>query len=104
MSAPTTGCSGEGAARVKAGEDTVEAASIAAPAKAAIAPRDRMRKTMVTSGVPNLPKIVRAPSELGVNGLWRLSFRRRRFLGLTEANREIKTLLSARNVFQAGAP
>jgi hypothetical protein len=32
---------------VKAGEGAVEAASIVAPAIAAIAPRDKMRKTMV---------------------------------------------------------
>jgi len=52
MSAPATGCSREGAERVKAGDAAVEAASIAAPAKAAIAPRDRTRKTMVASGFP----------------------------------------------------
>jgi hypothetical protein len=34
---------------VKAGEGALEAASIAAPATAAIALRDRMRKTMVSS-------------------------------------------------------
>jgi hypothetical protein len=40
------GCSREGEGRVKAGAGALEAASIAAPAMAAIAPPDRMRKTM----------------------------------------------------------
>jgi hypothetical protein len=39
---------------VKADEGTLEAASIVAPATAAIAPRDRMRKTMVASKIPRV--------------------------------------------------
>jgi hypothetical protein len=54
MSAPATGCSREGEASVKADEGTLEAASIVAPATAAIAPRDRMRKTMVASRFPTV--------------------------------------------------
>jgi hypothetical protein len=50
-----TGCSSDGDESVKAGEAAVEAASIAAPATAAIAPRDRMRKDMVSSKLPNTP-------------------------------------------------
>jgi len=38
--------------RVKAGEGALEAASIAAPAMAAMAPPDRMRKTMASSICP----------------------------------------------------
>jgi hypothetical protein len=54
MSAPTTGCSSDGDESVKAGEGALEAASIVAPTTAAIAPRDRMRKTMVSSKFPRV--------------------------------------------------
>lgn len=40
---------GAGVDRVKAGAGALEAASIAAPAMAAIAPPDRMRKSMMSS-------------------------------------------------------
>jgi hypothetical protein len=39
---------------VKAAEGALEAASIVAPTTAAIAPRDRMRKTMVASRFPTV--------------------------------------------------
>jgi hypothetical protein len=51
----TTGVPSEGAERVKAGEGALEAASIAAPATAAIVLRDRMRKCMASSRFPDRP-------------------------------------------------
>jgi hypothetical protein len=50
MPAAATGCSSEGDESVKAGEAALEAASIAAPTTAAIAPRDKMRNGMFSSG------------------------------------------------------
>ena len=49
-----TGCSSEGEASVNADEGTLETESIVAPMTAAIAPRDRMRKTMVASRFPTV--------------------------------------------------
>jgi hypothetical protein len=43
---------------VKAGEGALEAASIAAPAMAAIAPPDRMRKSVISSRFPITPDYV----------------------------------------------
>jgi hypothetical protein len=57
---------------VKADEGTLEAASIVAPMTAAIAPRDRMRKTMVASWFPNTPRLWPLITEFGVNGSWRI--------------------------------
>jgi hypothetical protein len=57
---------------VKAGEGALEAASIVAPAIAAIAPRDRMRKTMVASRFPNTPGSWSLITEFDVNGSWRI--------------------------------
>jgi hypothetical protein len=57
MSAPATGCSSDGDERVKADEGALEAASIAAPAMAAIAPPDKMRRSMVFSKFPTLPRL-----------------------------------------------
>src|ERR1700733_15745222 len=72
MSAPTTGCSSDGEESVKADEGALEAASIVAPTTAAIAPRDRMRKTMVASWFPNTSGLCSLITELGVNGSWQI--------------------------------
>jgi hypothetical protein len=52
MPAAATGGSSEGDERVKAGEGALETASIAAPARAAIAPPERIRETMFSSMTP----------------------------------------------------
>jgi hypothetical protein len=44
-----TGCASDGAERVKAGTGELEAASIAAPVTAAIAPLERMRSSIGSS-------------------------------------------------------
>jgi hypothetical protein len=51
MPAAATGRSSEGEASVKAGDGPLDEASIKAPARAAIAPPDNMRKAMVSSGL-----------------------------------------------------
>jgi hypothetical protein len=49
MLAPATGRSSEGETSVKADEGPLDRASIAAPARAAIAPPDNVRETMIYS-------------------------------------------------------
>jgi hypothetical protein len=70
MPAAAVGCSSEGDESVKAGEDAVEAASIAAPATAAIDLRERMRKSMASSRFSTDPATMDAPSEFAVNASW----------------------------------
>jgi hypothetical protein len=52
MPAAATAGSSEGDERVKADEGVLDAASIAAPARAAIAPVERIRETMFSSMTP----------------------------------------------------
>jgi hypothetical protein len=67
MSAATTGCSSEGEEKVKAGEGALEAASIVAPARAAIAPWERILEIMVPPSLPANAPIMLVPSEFGMN-------------------------------------
>ena len=53
MSAAATGRPREGDESVKADDGALDAASIVAPAMAAIAPPETMRKSIVSSGLPS---------------------------------------------------
>jgi len=71
MLAAAAGRSSEAEASVKADEGPLDMASIAAPARTATAPPDKVRETIVILLFIH-PLMIVLPSELDVNVLWRV--------------------------------